>query len=206
MSGVLKVQWLGRISYDQGFQVQAELLERKAMDPGVEDKLFLLEHEPVYTTGRSVSADDEELRNLPYPVLQINRGGKATYHGPGQLVGYAVLDLRTREQDLHRHLRLLESGLIELALKFGVDAGTREGLTGVWCGERKLASIGVGVRRWITMHGFAINVCGALDGFNYITPCGLQGVEITSLEREGCPGADVASVAEVAAGIFGRLL
>jgi lipoyl(octanoyl) transferase len=206
MSGFLKVQWLGRISYDQGFQVQAELLERKAMDPGVEDKLFLLEHEPVYTTGRSVSADDEELRNLPYPVLQINRGGKATYHGPGQLVGYAVLDLRTREQDLHRHLRLLESGLIELALKFGVDAGTREGLTGVWCGERKLASIGVGVRRWITMHGFAINVCGALDGFNYITPCGLQGVEITSLEREGCPGADVASVAEVAAGIFGRLL
>jgi lipoate-protein ligase B len=142
--------------------------------------------------------------DLPYPVLHINRGGKATYHGPGQLVGYAILDLRAREQGLHRHLRLLEAGLIELALRFGVAAGAREGLTVVWCGPKKLASIGVGVRRWITMHGFAINVCGALDGFNFITPCGLEGVEITSLEREGATGPDVATVADMAAGIFAR--
>lgn len=181
-------------------------MERKDSDPGFEDQLLLLEHEPVYTTGRSVSPDSEELRDLPYPVLQINRGGKVTYHGPGQLVGYAILDLRTREQDLHRHLRLLESGLIELSQRFGVDAVTREGLTGVWCGERKLASIGVGVRRWITMHGFAINVCGALDGFNHITPCGLTGVEMTSLQKEGGGNLDVAAVSAVAAEIFSRIL
>lgn len=206
MASRLNVQWLGRISYERGFTLQTELMERKDSDPGFEDQLLLLEHEPVYTTGRSVSPDSEELRDLPYPVLQINRGGKVTYHGPGQLVGYAILDLRTREQDLHRHLRLLESGLIELSQRFAVDAVTREGLTGVWCGERKLASIGVGVRRWITMHGFAINVCGALDGFNHITPCGLTGVEMTSLQKEGGGNLDVAVVSEVAAEIFSRIL
>jgi lipoyl(octanoyl) transferase len=103
---------------------------------------------------------------------------------------------------LHRHLRLIEEGLVEVARLAGVKAETREGLTGVWCGERKLASIGVGVRRWVTMHGFALNVCGTLDGFEHITPCGLTGVKVTSLEREGACGLDVLAAAALAADVF----
>lgn len=206
MAESLKVDWLGRVSYESGLQIQTELAERKAQDAMIPDQLFLLEHDPVYTVGRSVSLEDAEFHNLPYPALQINRGGKVTYHGPGQLVGYAVLDLRTRAQDLHRHLRLLEEGLVEVARHFGVDAHSRDGLTGVWCAERKLASIGVGVRRWVTMHGFALNVCGALEGFNHITPCGLTGVKVTSLEQEGASGLSMDGVAKVAAEAFKRLL
>jgi lipoyl(octanoyl) transferase len=202
----LKVDWLGRVSFEDGLQIQSELVERKAGDPELADQLFLLEHEPIYTVGRSVSLEDPEFRELPYPALQINRGGKVTYHGPGQLVGYAVLDLRLRGQDLHRHLRLLEAGLIDTARHFGVSSHLRDSLTGVWCGERKLASLGVGVRRWVTMHGFALNVCGALDGFNYISPCGLAGVSVTSLEQEGAGHISVKDVAAKAAEIFKRLL
>ena len=206
MAEPLKVDWLGRVSYEAGLQIQTELAERKAQDSLIPDQLFLLEHDPVYTVGRSVSLEDPEFNDLPYPALQINRGGKVTYHGPGQLVGYAVLDLRTRGQDLHRHLRLLEEGLVKVARHFGVEAHSRDGLTGVWCAERKLASIGVGVRRWVTMHGFALNVCGALEGFNHITPCGLTGVKVTSLEQEGANGISMDAVAKVAAGVFEQLL
>jgi lipoyl(octanoyl) transferase len=147
-----------------------------------------------------------DVEELPYPVVQTNRGGKATYHGPGQLVGYPVLDLRTRGQDLHRHLRCLEEGLVELSRRVGVKAQTREGLTGVWVGARKLASIGVGVRRWISMHGFAINVCGGLEGFAHITPCGLAGVEMTTLEKEGAQGLTVEKAATLAGEVFRGLL
>jgi lipoyl(octanoyl) transferase len=117
-------------------------------------------------------------------------------------VGYPIWDLREQGRDLHRHLRLLEDALVEMCRRIGVVAGTREGLTGVWVGERKLASIGVGVRRWITMHGFAINICGALEGFNHITPCGLEGVQMTSLEREGVSGLGVEAAAALAADVF----
>ncbi|RFC45214.1 MAG: lipoyl(octanoyl) transferase [Verrucomicrobia bacterium] len=202
MGKTVNAQWLGRVSYEAGLQLQSDLVELKAADPNAEDRLFLLEHDPVYTVGRSVSLTDPEFSGLPHPVLQINRGGKITFHGPGQLVGYPVLDLRTRGQDLHRHLRLMEEGLVEVARLAGVRAQTREGLTGVWCGDRKLASIGVGVRRWVTMHGFALNVCGALEGFEHITPCGLTGVKVTSLEREGACLLDVRAVAALAADVF----
>ncbi len=206
MNEPLTSQWLGRVSYEAGMRLQSELVEQKANDPALPDRLFLLEHDPVYTTGRSVAVSDSEFAGLPHPILQINRGGKVTYHGPGQLVGYPVLDLRTRGQDLHRHLRVLEEGLVELSRRVGVKAEIREGLTGVWCGARKLASIGVGVRRWITMHGFAINVCGELEGFEHITPCGLEGVKMTSLEREGATGLSVEAAAEIAAAVFRELL
>ena len=199
----LKIQWLGRVSYDAALAMQESLVQSKAEDLTTPDHLLLLEHEPIYTTGRTIAP--EELGEVPYPVLQINRGGKATYHGPGQLVGYPVLDLRRRGQDLHRYLRVLEHGIIELSARVGVTASGREGLTGVWVGERKLASIGVGVRRWITMHGFALNVCGPLDGFNHITPCGLEGVKMSSLELEGGTGCTVESVAALAAEVFADL-
>lgn len=203
--GGLRVEWLGRMGYEEGLRIQEELVVRKAeSEPGgIPDCLFLLEHEPVYTIGRTLDQTSlREVEALPYPVVQTNRGGKATYHGPGQLVGYPLLDLRVRGQDLHKHLRWLEDGLVELCRAVGVDAGVSEGLTGVWVGRRKLASIGVGVRRWISMHGFAINICGAMDGFSHITPCGLVGVEMTSLEREGAAGLGVEEAAKIAARIF----
>ena len=180
----LTTEWLGRLSYENGMRLQTDLAERKAADDSLSDHLFLLEHDPVYTTGRSVPVTEEQSTALPHPILQINRGGKVTYHGPGQLVGYPVLDLRTRGQDLHRHLRLLEEGLVEVAKRVGVHAHTREGLTGVWCAERKLASIGVGVRRWVTMHGFALNVNPDLTAFRSIVPCGITDADVTSLEIE----------------------
>ena len=204
----LKTRWLGRIQYAEGIRMQEEILAAKVENLGGADELLLLEHEPVYTIGRG--ADRASLGvgpgGLPYPVMETNRGGKATYHGPGQLVGYAMLDLRVRGQDLHRHLRSLEEGVIECCRVLGVKAASRDGLTGVWVGGRKLASIGVGVRRWITMHGFGLNVCDALGGFEHITPCGLEGVEMTSLEAEGAKDVTVESVSVVAAEVFGRIL
>ncbi|MEK0445885.1 MAG: hypothetical protein RLZZ399_1206 [Verrucomicrobiota bacterium] len=202
----LNVRWLGRITYAEGLEIQERLVAERVDSTEGSDHLLLLEHEPVYTIGRL--PDQSSLRvveSLPHPVVQTNRGGKATYHGPGQLVGYAVWDLRKRGQDLHRHLRALEAGLVELASRLGVQATVREGLTGVWVGPRKLASIGVGVRRWISMHGFALNVCGDLAGFLHITPCGLEGVEMTSLEREGAGGMGVQKVADLAGEVFEEL-
>lgn len=200
----LETRWLGRINYEEALKLQEALVAEKIQSPKP-DVLLLLEHEPVYTIGRT--PDQSSLRDashLPYPVVQINRGGKATYHGPGQLVGYPILDLTPRGQDLHRYLRDLEEVLIELLAGYGVKAGRREGLTGVWVGQRKIASIGVGVRHWISMHGFALNVCGDLTPFNEITPCGIVGVEMTNLERECGKSVDVHSVADCVAGMFAQ--
>ena len=190
-------RWLGRVSFAAALALQEELVAEKIADAAAPDTLLLLEHEPVFTIGRTPDQTSlREAARLPHPVVQINRGGQATYHGPGQLVGYPILDLQTRGQDLHRYLRALESLLIATCAAFGVTATRRAGLTGVWIGERKLASIGVGVRRWIAMHGFALNVSGPLDGFAHIVPCGIAGVEMTSIERE-CGRA--VAVEEVAA-------
>ena len=181
----LEIRWLGRISYPDALALQEEIVRKKKAANDNPDTLLLLEHEPVYTIGRT--PDQSSLRDaahLPHPVVQINRGGQATYHGPGQLVGYPILDLKNRGQDLHRYLRALEGILIVALQKYGIVAGRREGLTGVWVGPRKIASIGVGVRSWISMHGFALNVCGDLSAFQQITPCGIAGVEMTNIERE----------------------
>ena len=179
----MKVVWLGRIEFSKGLEIQAEALEQ--CDRTGEETLFLLEHEPVYTIGRRL--DKSSLGNasyLPHPVFEINRGGQATYHGPGQLVGYPILDLKKRGKDLHVYLRSLETAVIRLVGSFGVEAEFCDGKTGVWIQNRKIASIGIGVRRWITMHGFALNVSSDLTGFLSITPCGLAGVRMTSLSLE----------------------
>ena len=179
----MKVVWLGRIEFSKGLEIQAEALEQ--CDRTDQETLFLLEHEPVYTIGRRL--DKSSLGNasyLPHPVFEINRGGQATYHGPGQLVGYPILDLKKRGKDLHVYLRSLETAVIRLVGSFGVDAEFCDGKTGVWVQNRKIASIGIGVRRWITMHGFALNVSSDLTGFLSITPCGLAGVRMTSLSLE----------------------
>jgi lipoyl(octanoyl) transferase len=165
--------------------LQEELLAKKRAEGSLEDELLLLEHEPVYTIGRT--PDRSSLlgaAHLPHPLFPINRGGQATYHGPGQLMGYPIVDLRRCGQDLHRYLRWLEQLLIELLAHYGIAASRRESLTGVWVDRRKIASIGVGVRHWITMHGFALNVCGDLSPFNYIIPCGINDVAMTSMEKE----------------------
>ena len=192
----MNVRWLGRISYGDALALQEKIVAQKAENLDAPDELLLLEHDSIFTIGRT--SDHSSLRDpaaLPAPLLAINRGGQATWHGPGQLVGYPLLDLRKRGSDLHRYLRDLEEFLILLCAEFGITASRRDGLTGVWVRDRKIASLGVGVRRWISMHGFALNVCGALDGFAHITPCGIAGVEMTSLEREGAAGVDVGSVA-----------
>jgi lipoyl(octanoyl) transferase len=182
---MLSIRWLGRLTFSDALALQEEIVARKYADASAPDELLLLEHEPVYTIGRT--PDQSSLRDaaqLPHPVVQTNRGGQGTYHGPGQLVGYPILDLRVRGQDLHRYLRSLEEVLISLLGEYGVAGGRSPGQTGVWVGGKKIASIGVGVRRWISMHGFALNVCGDLAPFKAITPCGITGVEMTSVSRE----------------------
>lgn len=194
----------GRIPFEEGLDLQ-EGLVAEVCAGGVE-ALVLLEHEPVYTIGRT--RDRSSLReNLPHPVFETNRGGQATFHGPGQLVGYPVLDLSKRGRDLHRYLRFLEDFLVEFASVFGVKARGREGLTGVWVESRKLASIGVGVRRWVSMHGFAINITReSIKAFDSITPCGLTGVRMTSLEEENGGKVDFSEAMKIAGGMFLRRL
>jgi lipoyl(octanoyl) transferase len=181
----LQVRWLGRMEFADALALQEEIVAKKRKDRSLGDELLLLEHEAVYTIGRT--PDKSSLlgsAHLPHPLLAINRGGHATYHGPGQLMGYPIIDLRRCGQDLHRYLRWVEQLLIELLVDYGITASRRESLTGVWVGQRKIASIGVGVRHWITMHGFALNVCGDLSPFNYIIPCGINNVAMTSMEKE----------------------
>ena len=192
----LSVRWLGRVSFADALAKQEDLVAKKQADHSLRDELFLLEHEPVYTIGRT--PDQSSLRgggHLPHPLFPINRGGQATYHGPGQLIGYPIIDLRRCGQDLHCYLRWLEALLIETLSGLDVSAQTRAGLTGVWIDNRKIASIGVGVRHWITMHGFALNVCGDLAPFDQIVPCGIANVTMTSIEKETGRGYSVREVA-----------
>ena len=188
------------INYEAGLRLQESHVQA-ILDGTGGDTILLLEHQPVYTIGRL--RDQSSLRDpasLPYPVHEINRGGQATYHGPGQLVGYPILDLTPRGKDLHEHLRKLEDALIRACQRFGVQAGRRDGLTGVWVENRKLASIGVGVRKWISMHGFAINITKeSLPPFFAITPCGIDGVSMSCLETEAGREISVAEAATVIA-------
>ncbi len=194
----LSVRWLGRMNFAEALSLQEEIVAKKRENRSSADELLLLEHEPVYTIGRT--PDQSSLLgalHLPHPLFPINRGGQATYHGPGQLMGYPIVDLRRCGQDLHRYLRWLEQLLIELLAEYRISAAQRDGLTGVWVGERKIASIGVGVRHWITMHGFALNVCGDLTPFHKIVPCGISNVTMTSMELEAGKQFTVADVAAV---------
>jgi lipoyl(octanoyl) transferase len=173
----------GRLTFQGGLKLQEAQVER-CLATG-EEVIFLLEHEPVYTIGRLPDKSSlGPVERLPYPSFEINRGGQATYHGPGQLVAYPILDLRARERDLHLYLRNLEGVLIDLLAGFGIASERVPGKTGVWVQQRKIASIGVGVRKWISMHGLALNVASDLHGFDHIVPCGLAGVTMTSISRE----------------------
>ncbi len=196
MKTTLETRWLGRIAFAEALARQEDFVRQKRAHPDMPDELWLLEHDPVYTIGRT--PDQSSLRgaaHLPHPLVAINRGGQATYHGPGQLVGYFLLDLRRYGQDLHRYLRWIEMLLLELLGQSQINATTRDGLTGVWVEQRKIASIGVGVRHWITMHGFALNVRGDLSPFDAITPCGIANVAMTSLEKESGTAQQIEEIA-----------
>lgn len=195
----------GRLTFEAALALQEQLVAGLQRGES-EETLVLLEHEPVYTIGRT--RDRSSLcEDLPHAVFETNRGGQATYHGPGQLTGYPILDLNKRGRDLHHYLRFLEEYLIRFSAGFGITAHRREGLTGVWVGERKLVSLGVGVRKWISMHGFAINILAtSTAAFSNITPCGLAGVEMTSLERESGAPVDFESALQEAARLFEEML
>ncbi|BDS05629.1 octanoyltransferase [Oceaniferula spumae] len=183
----LQHRWIGQgVDFQQGLEMQQSIVQ-DILDGKADDQILSLEHAPVYTIGRTrdQSSLGTNTKMLPHPVVEINRGGQATYHGPGQLTGYPILNLQPLGRDLHAYIRAIEEALIRTCLEYDVTAGRRDGLTGVWVENRKLASIGVGVRKWISMHGFAINITKeSLTGFLSITPCGIDGVSMTSLESE----------------------
>lgn len=182
----LDIRDLGtNLDFQETWELQENLVRQRRADE-ISDTVLLLEHTPVYTIGRT--RDQSSLRDpqhLPHPAVEINRGGQATYHGPGQLVGYLILDLTRRQKDLHHHLRNLEETIIRALTTLEIETTRRDGLTGVWVDQRKIASLGVGVRSWITLHGFALNVQRiSLPPFQAITPCGLDGVKMTCAEEE----------------------
>jgi lipoyl(octanoyl) transferase len=185
----LRVVDLGRAPYGEVLDIQRRLAEQRWNGTQAHDILLLVEHDPVVTLGRgsrpeSLPLPAAELRRLGVDLYEVERGGDVTWHGPGQLVGYPILDLTALRQDLHWYLRQLEAGLIRALGALGIPAEPRSGLTGVWTRGRKIASIGIHVRHWVTFHGFALNVTGTLDGFGLIVPCGIPDVVMTSVERE----------------------
>ena len=203
----LEVRRLGVVSYADGLEIQKRLVEQRKRDE-IPDQLLLLEHPPVITLGvktrndRShVVATEETLTAEGVEVFETGRGGDVTYHGPGQLVGYPILDLKPDRCDVHRYVRDLEEVMIRAAGAFGVRASRIDGLTGAWVGTDKLAAIGVRIARWVTSHGFALNVNTPLHHFGFIVPCGITDKGVTSLEKllgRTVPMAEVERAVEVA--------
>ena len=187
MSRVLDVVWLGRVPYGEALELQRRLALDRIAGRLRQDRLLLVEHPPVVTMGRTSQAA-HVLRSDGLDVFEVERGGDVTYHGPGQLVGYPILNLAGFRRDLHWYLRTLEQALIDALATLGIPAHRHAGFTGVWTGGRKIASIGVHVKQWVTWHGFALNVSTDLQAFDRIVPCGIAGVEMTSVEREGGRG------------------
>ncbi len=189
----IDVRRLGRLEYGAGLELQASLVEERR-SAAIGDTLLLLEHPPVITLGvktrgktANIIASPETLAAEGVSVFETGRGGDITYHGPGQLVGYPIFDLRPDRCDVHRYVRDIEEALIVALRDFGIEAGRLTGRTGVWVGsegrEEKIAAIGVRISRWITSHGFALNVATDLRHFQLIVPCGIADRGVTSIER-----------------------
>jgi lipoyl(octanoyl) transferase len=208
--GVLAVEWLGRVPYRPTWDRQNELADRRRRRE-IGDRVLLLEHEPVYTLGRggaeaNLLASPARLAEIGAELVRIDRGGDITFHGPGQLVAYPIVELAD-PLDLRRYVRALEAAVIATANGFGVIAGRVDGLPGVWVdGERKLAAVGVRVRRGVTTHGLALNVSTDLGWFEEMIPCGIPGCQVTSLERETGRAIPMEAVADrLAADLAGAL-
>jgi lipoyl(octanoyl) transferase len=211
VSRTLHVRHLGLLPYDEGVELQKELVEaRRRREIG--DTLLLLQHPHVITLGVRVRDDwshvlagREELAARGVEVRQSGRGGAVTYHGPGQLVGYPILDLTPDRCDLHRYVRDLEEAVIRALAVFGIAGQRIRGLTGVWAGDAKVAAIGVRISRWITSHGFAINVSTDLGYFDLIVPCGIADRGVTSIERLLGRPVEMAEVGRAAAESMGAV-
>lgn len=211
----LSVRCLGTVAYGEALALQADLVQQRRAG-FVPDQLLLLEHPHVITLGTSARAehvllDEDERRLLGIDLFETGRGGDVTYHGPGQLVGYPILDLKPDRQDLHRYVRDIEAALIQAIAHFGVVGARKPGLTGVWIGDAKIAAIGVRVSSgWITSHGFALNVTTDLDFFDAIVPCGIREYGVTSLARTTslAPAMDdvIAAVRDAFLDVFDRRL
>ncbi len=212
-AATLEVRDLGLIPYAEALALQSDLVAlRRAGD--IPDQLLLLQHPHVITLGTGSSrshvlADESRRRDLGIDLIEVGRGGDVTYHGPGQLVGYPILDLKPDRKDLHQYLRDLEAVLVQALAEMGIRAERKPDLTGVWVDGRKIATIGVRVSSgWITSHGFALNVSNDLSFFETIVPCGIQDVSVTSVSQElgqPCGIADIVGiVSEAFSGIFGH--
>jgi lipoyl(octanoyl) transferase len=195
----LRVEWLGRRPYAEVYARMGALLEARLAGQ-VPDTLLLCEHEPVFTLGRSRTAKDNVLDAADIPVVEVERGGDVTFHGPGQLVGYPVLQLPPHRHDLRAYLRGLEELCGAVLRRFGVEGGPDARNTGVWVGGQKIAAIGVATRRWVTWHGFAINVDLDLAPYQRINPCGMGSALVTRLadHAEPCPRVRVVADATAA--------
>jgi lipoyl(octanoyl) transferase len=208
----LEVRRLRLVPYGEALEMQQRLVARRLAGE-IPDQLLLLQHPPVITTGvrnrsgrANVLATPEALAAAGIEVFETGRGGDVTYHGPGQLVGYPIVNLKPDRCDVHRYVRDIEEVMIRTAAAFGVTAGRVAGLTGIWVGDEKLGAIGVRIAKWITSHGFAFNVTTDLAHFGLIVPCGIAGKGVTSLEKllgRVVPMADVEAAAATAfAGVF----
>jgi lipoyl(octanoyl) transferase len=189
MSHELLVRDLGRRPYGPVWELQRELARQRLSGELGQDLILLVEHEPVVTLGRGTRAGSlplspAELQRRGIEVHEVERGGDVTYHGPGQLVGYPIFDLRNHREDLHWYLRTLEAALVRALDSLGIPADVVPGLTGVWTRGRKIASIGIHVKQWVTYHGFALNVNTELSYFDLIVPCGIPDVVMTSVALE----------------------
>lgn len=201
--------WLyqqGLVPYETAWAWQRALVAERRQQPTLADVLILLEHPPIYTLGQGASLDF--LRFDPdvsaHPLLRIERGGEVTYHCPGQVVGYPILNLKYYRPDLHWYLRQLEEVLIRVLATYGLIGERIAGMTGVWVAGRKVAAIGIKVSRWITMHGFALNVCPDLSGFEQIVPCGIADKPVGSL-AQFIPDIDSAQVRQQIASCFAEV-
>jgi lipoyl(octanoyl) transferase len=203
----VQVRRLGVIPYAEGLEIQKQLVEQRRAGE-IPDQLLLLEHPPVITLGvktrnnrSNIVAASSTLEAEGVEVYESGRGGDVTYHGPGQLVGYPIIDLKPDRCDVHRYVRDIEEVMIRTAASFGIEASRLAGLTGAWVGNEKLAAIGVRIARWITSHGFAFNVNTTLNHFDLIVPCGISDKGVTSLQKLiGCdiPMVEVEDAVELA--------
>ena len=178
---------LGRRGYEEALALQRRLVAAR-QQARIPDVLVFVEHPPTYTLGRGggrehLLADEATLNALGAQVIETDRGGGITFHGPGQLVGYPIIDLSSWQRDVHEYLRALEAVLVDAVLELGIEAAREPGLTGVWHPKGKLAAIGVRVSRWVTSHGFALNIATDLEYFKHIVPCGIFGRAVSSMEN-----------------------
>ena len=197
------IQDLGQRPYQEVWAYQKEI-QAKRIAGEIEDTFLMVEHEPVYTLGKNANENHLlQSRDQSVDVFNIERGGDITFHGPGQLVGYPILDLSNYKKSISWYMRILEQIIIDTVSEFGIEAKRIEGLTGVWVGDEKIAALGVRIRRWVTMHGFSINVNTDLTFYDGIIPCGIFDHGITSMEQLLCRPQDMEKIKKVVRSKFG---